>query len=73
MKVSVLLDFTDAHRALVARFLGRAGLATHLECKAWAKHQVIGSLAVMAQAPPLPRPPTPLPSLDPLQTRTGDR
>jgi hypothetical protein len=58
MKVSVPFEFTDTDRQLVARFLGYERPATHIECAAWARGQLRGSLAVMAVAPKLrPFPP----------------
>lgn len=55
MKVSVPFEFTDGDRQLVARFLGYERPATHIECAAWARGQLRGSLAVMAAAPKQPR------------------
>ncbi len=54
IRVPATVEFTDADRALVARFLGRDGLASSIECTAWAKHAVRSQLTVMASAPPRP-------------------
>lgn len=40
MKVNTTTQFTDEHRRLVARFLGQDGLASHIQCSAWAKQQI---------------------------------
>lgn len=50
MKVSATVTFTDEHRRLVARFLGRDGLASHIDCVAWVKCQAMASLATLAEA-----------------------
>lgn len=54
MKASVPFEFTDADRTLIGRFLGKTGMASHIECVAWSRHQLRASLTVMAQAPALP-------------------
>lgn len=59
MKVAVPFDFTDQDRQLVARFLGYERPATHIECAAWARGQLRGSLAVMATASSRPLPTVP--------------
>jgi hypothetical protein len=59
MKAAVSFDFSDADRRLVARFLGQDALATHVQCIAWARAQLRGSLNVMAEGKP--RPPSPFP------------
>ncbi len=69
MKVAVPFEFTDEDRHLVARFLGYERPATHIECAAWARGQLRGSLAVMAQA--RPRPAGALPALN--QVEGGPR
>lgn len=56
MKASIPFEFTAADRLAVARFLGYDGLASHVQCVAWARHQVRGSLTIMAAAPPRPLP-----------------
>lgn len=40
MKVKPTLYFDDSHRRLIARFLGKDGLASLVECEAWARQQV---------------------------------
>jgi hypothetical protein len=59
MKVAGPCEFTDQDRQLVARFLGYERPATHIECMAWARGQLRGSLAVMATAPKRPWPAVP--------------
>jgi len=59
MKVAVPFEFTDQDRQLVARFLGYERPATHIECAAWARGQLRGSLAVMAVAALKPLPVVP--------------
>ncbi len=56
MKVAVPFEFTDEDRQLVARFLGYERPATHIECAAWARGQLRGSLAVMSTAAARPLP-----------------
>lgn len=50
MKVSATFDFTDEHRRLVGHFLGRDGLASHIDCVAWMKCQTATSLATLTLA-----------------------
>lgn len=50
MKVSATFDFSDEHRRLVGRFLGRDGLASHIDCVAWMKCQTASSLATLTLA-----------------------
>ena len=51
MKVRTTVTFSDEHRALIARFLGRTqGPATRFDCEAWVKSQTMASLAVLAEA-----------------------
>lgn len=50
MKVSATVDFTNDERGLIARFLGKDGLASHIECMAWMKQQTQVSLRVLAEA-----------------------
>jgi hypothetical protein len=57
MKAAIAFEFSERDRQAVARFLGRDGLASHIECVAWAREQLRGSLTLMARVaerPPLP-------------------
>lgn len=67
MKAAVLYDFSEADRRNIARFLGFHGLASHIQCTAWAREQLRATLAVLAQVQPRPADP-----LAPLITRNGD-
>lgn len=50
MKVSATVEFTDVDRGLIARFLGKDGLASHIECVAWVRQQALTSVRVLAEA-----------------------
>lgn len=54
MKVTIPFEFTDADRRSIARFLGHDLPARHIECVAWARHQVRSTLELMAQVTPSP-------------------
>ena len=54
MKVASTVEFTDADRRNVARFHGNDGLASHIQCVAFAAHQIRTALNVLAHAKPRP-------------------
>lgn len=51
MKASVPFDFDERDRRAIARFLGYDGLASHVQCVAWAREQMRVSLLVMTHVP----------------------